>query len=46
MKKIHIECTPDELLVSKLGITKKHIVHHAGKYRIVGVLNKKKIRLP
>lgn len=34
MKQVHVECKPDELLVSKLGFTKKFITHHQGKSRV------------
>ncbi len=34
MKKVHVECIPDELLVTKLGIAKKAVFHHAGKSRV------------
>ncbi len=38
MKNIHVECKPDELLVSKLGFGKKHITHHQGKSRVMSYL--------
>ena len=38
MKKIHLECLPDEVLISKLGISKKEIVHHQGKSRVFHTL--------
>lgn len=31
---IHVECKPDELLVSKLGFTRKLVTHHTGKSRV------------
>ncbi|MBN2745687.1 MAG: hypothetical protein JXR34_03090 [Bacteroidales bacterium] len=31
MKKVHIECNPDELLVKKLGVKSKQIYHRNGK---------------
>ena len=31
---VHVECLPDETLVKKLGITRKMVVHHAGKSRV------------
>lgn len=33
-KEIHVECKPDELLVSKLGFTRKSVTHHTGKSRV------------
>jgi hypothetical protein len=33
-KEIHVECLPDELLVSKLGFTRKLVTHHTGKSRV------------
>jgi hypothetical protein len=33
-KAIHVECLPDELLVSKLGFTRKLVTHHTGKSRV------------
>ena len=38
MKQVHVECKPDELLVSKLGLTRKFITHHQGKSRIFSTL--------
>ena len=40
MKQVHVECKPDELLVSKLGFTKKYITHHQGKSRVFHNLQK------
>lgn len=34
MKTVHVECLPDELLVTKLGIAKKAVFHHSGKSRV------------
>ena len=34
MKKIHVECNADELLVKKLGFTRKMITHHSGKSKL------------
>jgi len=45
MKQVHVECNPDELLVSKLGFTRKLITHHQGKSRIFQVLSKNKNQL-
>ena len=42
MKKVHVECRPDELLISKLGFTRKMIVHHQGKSRVFHTLSKNK----
>ena len=42
MKKVHVECRPDELLISKLGYTRKMIVHHQGKSRVFHTLSKNK----
>ncbi len=33
-KEIHVECKPDELLVSKFGFTRKSVTHHTGKSRV------------
>jgi hypothetical protein len=33
-KAIHVECLPDEMLVSQLGFTRKIINHHSGKSRV------------
>lgn len=40
MKQVHVECKPDEVLVKKLGFTRKQIRHHAGKSRIFSSLSK------
>ena len=40
MRPVHIECSPDELLIKKLGFTRKFITHHQGKSRIFTTLNK------
>lgn len=40
MKQVHVECKPDELLVSKLGFTKRYITHHQGKSRVFQKLSK------
>ena len=40
MKNVHVECKPDELLISKLGFTRKTIIHHSGKSRVFNKLNK------
>ena len=45
MKQVHIECKPDELLVSKLGFQRKHVTHHQGKSKIFNVLGKVKNHL-
>jgi hypothetical protein len=45
MKQVHVECKPDELLVSKLGFPRKWITHHQGKSRIFNVLGKTKLQL-
>ena len=42
MKKIYVECRPDELLISKLGFTRKMIVHRPGKSRVFYNLSKNK----
>jgi hypothetical protein len=34
MRKVHVECLPDETLVKKLGITRKMVTHHFGKSRV------------
>ncbi|NJK86129.1 MAG: hypothetical protein HC906_09320 [Bacteroidales bacterium] len=34
MKQVHVECLPDELLVSKLGFIRKFVIHHQGKSRV------------
>lgn len=40
--KVHIECNPDETLITKLGFTNEQITHHQGKYRIFNRLKKSK----
>jgi hypothetical protein len=45
MKQIHVECDPDELLVSKLGFTRKFVTHHQGKSRVFHALGKLKHQL-
>ena len=45
MKLVHVECKPDELLVSKLGFKRKLITHHQGKSRIFHSLGKTKNQL-
>lgn len=42
MKKVLVECLPDKLLISKLGYTRKMIVHHQGKSRVFHALSKNK----
>jgi len=37
---IHIECVPDETLVSKIGFSKRQVKHHAGKSRVFGTIEK------
>lgn len=39
---VHVECLPDERLVTKLGHTRKFITHHQGKSRIFSTLRKNK----
>jgi hypothetical protein len=34
MKRIHVECLPDETLLKQLGFSKKSITHHSGKSRV------------
>ncbi|MCK5136501.1 MAG: ATP-binding protein [Bacteroidales bacterium] len=34
MKVVHVECRPDEVLVTKLGFNRKMIKHHQGKSRV------------
>jgi hypothetical protein len=41
MKQVHVECLPDELLVSKLGFQRKQVTHHQGKSRVFHSLGKK-----
>jgi len=45
MKQVHVECLPDELLVSKLGFRAKSITHHTGKSRVFHVLSKNENQL-
>ena len=45
MKIVHVECKPDELLVSKLGVQKKQITHHQGKTRVFHALGRGKQQL-
>lgn len=45
MKQIHVECKPDELLVSMLGFNKKSVTHHQGKSRVFKTLGKIKNQL-
>lgn len=40
MKKVHVECLPDERLVRKLGVTKKAVFHYTGKSRVFNQLKK------
>ncbi len=40
MSTVHLECKPDEVLVMKLGIPRKKIVHHDGKSRVYSALRK------
>jgi|WetSurMetagenome_2_1015567.scaffolds.fasta_scaffold16593_2 hypothetical protein len=40
MKQVHVECKPDEQLVTILGITRKFITHHQGKSRVFAALGK------
>jgi deoxyribodipyrimidine photolyase-like uncharacterized protein len=40
MKQVHVECDPDELLVSKLGFSRKLITHHQGRSRIFYAISK------
>ena len=40
MKDIHVECKPDEMLVRRLGFTKKKITHYPGKSRVFRKLGK------
>jgi len=42
MKQVHVECKPDQELVSKLGVTRKFLTHHQGKSRIFNTLRKNK----
>jgi energy-coupling factor transporter ATP-binding protein EcfA2 len=34
MSLIHVECMPDEVMVKKLGFTKKQVRHHSGRSRV------------
>jgi hypothetical protein len=45
MKHVHVECKPDELLVSKLGFQRKLVTHHRGRSRIFHALGKVKNQL-
>jgi hypothetical protein len=45
MRQVHIECKPDELLVSMLGFPQKLITHHQGKSRVFKALGKNKHQL-
>ena len=45
MKMVHVECKPDELLVSKLGFSRKLVTHHQGKSRVFHALGKIKHQL-
>lgn len=38
MRIVHVECLPDEILVKKLGITRKMVNHHSGKSRVFNKL--------
>ncbi|HNX89176.1 MAG TPA: hypothetical protein PKH58_08845 [Paludibacteraceae bacterium] len=40
MKQVHVECKPDELLVTKLGIHKRQVTHHQGKSRVFHALGR------
>jgi len=40
MKQVHVECKPDQELVSKLGVTRKFLTHHQGKSKIFNKLGK------
>jgi hypothetical protein len=40
MRKIHVECLPDETLAVALGVNKKSVVHHQGKSRVFASLGK------
>jgi hypothetical protein len=40
MKQVHVECKPDQELVSKLGVTRKFLTHHQGKSKIFNKLCK------
>ena len=45
MKQVHVECKPDEILVSKLGYGRGSITHHQGKSRVFHRLRKKENQL-
>lgn len=45
MKHVHIECLPDEILIKKLGFTRKYVTHHQGKSRVFAVLREKENEL-
>jgi hypothetical protein len=45
MKTVHVECIPDEFLVTKLGVEKKAVVHHSGKSRVFHKLKSEKNQL-
>jgi hypothetical protein len=45
MKKLHVECLPDETLAVALGVSKKSIIHHQGKSRVFASLIKKSNQL-
>jgi hypothetical protein len=45
MKMVHVECKPDELLVSKLGFSRIQVTHHQGKSRVFHTLGKMKHQL-
>jgi hypothetical protein len=45
MKQVHVECLPDERFVSKLGFTKKQIIHHSRRSLIFKKLRKTKNHL-
>lgn len=40
MKQVHVECKPDELLATKLGIHKRQVTHHQGKSRVFHALSR------
>jgi hypothetical protein len=45
MKKVVVECNPDELLVRVLGLGRKEIVHEPNKGEVCNYLRKNNIRL-
>ena len=45
MKMVHVECRPDEVLVTKLGFNKKRVKHHQGKSRVFHSLKQTKDQL-